>query len=68
MYHGKYQKRYKHDVESVERQRNAAFLLQQRAKRSPQEQIAMLDDRLGVGVGAVKERARLAKQIEKSKN
>lgn len=32
---------------------------------SVQEKIALLDRRLGVGVGAVKQRARLAAQLEK---
>jgi hypothetical protein len=31
----------------------------ERAKRSPQEQLARLDALLGIGVGAVKERKRL---------
>jgi hypothetical protein len=35
-----------------------------RAKRSPEEQIAVLDDRNGVGVGAKKERRRLSLQID----
>jgi hypothetical protein len=36
-----------------------------RDKRTPQDQIAVLDAKLGVGVGAVKERARLQKEIDK---
>lgn len=35
-----------------------------RSKRSPKEQLALLDERLGAGVGAAKERARLQKQID----
>lgn len=35
---------------------------------SPTQKIAKLDARLGVGVGATKERARLARQIEEAKN
>lgn len=35
-------------------------------KKSPQEQIKALDARLGVDVGATKERLRLKKQIEES--
>jgi hypothetical protein len=35
---------------------------------SPAQKIAKLDKRLGVGEGAVKERARLAAQIEEAKN
>jgi ribosomal protein S12 methylthiotransferase accessory factor YcaO len=35
-----------------------------RAKREPQEQIKLLDDRFGEGKGAVKERARLKALIE----
>jgi len=47
-----------------------------RAKRTPQEQLRLLDDRFGEGKGAAKERARLkavidaaeqAKQAEKEK-
>lgn len=35
-----------------------------RAKRSSEEQIAVLDLKLGKGIGAKKERAKLLKQIE----
>lgn len=34
-----------------------------REERTPKQQIAVLDDMLGKGLGARKERARLAKQI-----
>ncbi len=39
----------------------------ERASRMPQQQIALLDQRLGVGQGAVKERARLKALVKKAK-
>lgn len=37
-------------------------------KRSPQEQLKALDKRLGAGVGAKRERTKLAKAIENAKS
>ena len=50
---GRHEKRAK---EAVERQE--AF-----GKLSPQQRLAILDSRLGAGVGAVRQRAKLAKMI-----
>lgn len=36
-------------------------------KRSPQEQLKVLDKRLGAGIGAKRERIKLAKVIEDAK-
>ena len=47
------------------RSEEAEVRREERAKRTPQQQIAVLDKKLGVGVGAKKERARLKKQIQK---
>jgi hypothetical protein len=44
----------------------AAKLADARAKLSPAKQIKELDKRLGKGKGAVKERARLATQMQTS--
>lgn len=49
------------------RRQRANELLKERATRSPQQQIRRLDAILGKGVGAVKERTRLQKQIEAEK-
>jgi|ETNvirnome_2_300_1030623.scaffolds.fasta_scaffold14640_7 hypothetical protein len=42
----------------------AAEIDRERQSRGPKEQLALLDKRLGVDVGAVKERSRLARLIE----
>ena len=47
------------------RKRKAVLRFEERAKRSPKEQLAFLDRQLGAGVGAVKERARLNALIRK---
>ena len=35
----------------------------ERAKRSPQQQLDLLDERLGIGIGAVRERKHLQKLL-----
>lgn len=47
-----------------ERRKFAQQLQEERAKRTPQQQLDRLDRLLGTGVGAVRERTRLQKQIE----
>ena len=54
-------------IRRKERQSSAKERKQRREKRSPQEQLALLDRRLGKGVGARKERARLKKLIKEKK-
>lgn len=50
-----------------QKKKNAKVLLENRAKLTSEEQFAKLDQRLGKGVGAQKERARLAKKISSAK-
>lgn len=50
------------------RQEEAAERAQLRSERSPEQQLAKLDRKLGAGVGAVRERAALAKEISLKKN
>jgi len=51
-------------VARKERQLDAKDAQAERDKFSPEFQIARLDERLGAGVGAKRERARLAKQAK----
>ena len=46
------------------RRERAERIADERAKRTPQQQIERLDQMFGEGQGAAKERARLQKQIE----
>ena len=52
---------------SAELQKQAEILAEERANRSPKQQLDLLDSRLGVGCGAVKERKLLHSMIEKLK-
>ena len=51
----------------AELQKRAEILAEERANRGPKQQLDLLDSRLGVGVGAVKERKLLHDMIEKLK-
>ena len=53
----------RHDARSDE----AEVRQEARNKRTSQQQLKVLDDKLGKGVGAKKERTRLLKLIEKGK-
>ena len=46
-----------------QKQKTAKNLIEQRAQLTAQQQIAKLDNKFGVGVGAKKERARLMKML-----
>jgi hypothetical protein len=49
----------------AERRKRAEALAEERAKRSPEQQLARLDTMFGKGKGATKERAKLAKLVGK---
>jgi len=51
-----------------ERRKEAEARQAERDQLTPEKQLARLDERLGVGVGAAKERARLQKLIDEKNN
>lgn len=48
----------------TDRKEQAVIRNEERARRSDSEQLSLLDMRLGEGLGAVRERARLHRKIE----
>jgi hypothetical protein len=56
-------------LRNLQRQKDARAAAEERqenwAKLSPQEQIKALDERLGKGIGATKQRKRIMEKIEK---
>jgi len=52
----------------MDKQVSAVSRQEEANKRTPQQQLQRLDDMLGVGAGAVKERAKLARRIASPKN
>ena len=63
---GKYNNLRIKSIKELKKQQ-AQERLAQRAKRSDEQQIAMLDKKFGVGKGAKKERQRLQNRIDKAK-
>jgi len=56
-----------HNYGLESRMENVVRNQEARAERTPQQQLKVLDERLGDGKGAAKERAKLQKQIEEAK-
>ena len=57
--------RAKREAEAIAKSYRFGIRSEVRSARNASDQLAELDRRLGVGVGAAKERARLIKQISK---
>jgi len=54
-------------MKKTKKEKNTQALIRKEEyeKRSPQEQLDLLDEKLGIGIGAKKERAKLKALIEK---